>query len=333
MTFKIPTTPEEARQTWSDFYENPVIQRLADVPLWSISDKDKMPVSMAGLASNRFFGARNDHPEDKVTLDELTERYPDATNCAFRFFAHDTGYVVIDIEPTATDETKAALLELPWEYAETSMSGCGLHLLVPLPRDLAAEFPNAFLKPAMKAEDGTWEVLTRHWVTFTRNALTGVKPGTRDVAETLRPLAKRADIVVRAIDLGELPKFTDIPFADYFRDQMTQQTFNKSLEDYAGDRSRYDSAMATFYASALLRLERDNDYPLTNEQRVVIVLEVMRELGDPRDKWYGKEVHQGEPWIVYTVRGAIAYVIDSNLRRQKEREAHNAALAAAQEES
>lgn len=149
------------------FTKNPVIRELARSPRWSMSDRDKRPLSMYAVKNlENWYGASTAKPQDMWPLAKIAENYPTTTNVAFWLKSKDCGYAVVDIEKTCPVKLMATLIwGLRWEYAEVSLSGRGYHLIIRRPVDLIAKYPDA-AKAAIKEKHGYFEILLNHWVTF-----------------------------------------------------------------------------------------------------------------------------------------------------------------------
>lgn len=165
-------------QAWfPHFYSNPAVRFLGTVPRWTVSGrlgddptaKGKAPIDLKALLdTGRIRGAWAANENCLVTLGELTQRLPAAANAAFYLRAQTDGLLVIDIEPSCPEDITANLLALPGVlYAETSMSGHGYHLVTGLP-DGFWNYPVATGKRVLREENGWYEILIDHWVTFTR---------------------------------------------------------------------------------------------------------------------------------------------------------------------
>ena len=300
-------TAQDAYRTWASFYRNEAIKKLGQYPAWTVTDpRDKRPLAFEGLVEGRFFGASPKDAEACVTLDALVQAIPAAVNNALRLDAQTMGYLVFDIEKTATDAIRKRLLELPWVYAETSMSGRGIHLIVPYPTDLMERYPYAAVKPVLKAADGTWEVLLSHWVTFTRNTLQAT-PGTRDVASVLEPLLAQARPPVAPEALDALPDIDEIPEAPFVMAYLRSERFVQPLSRYNGDESRRDFAGIIYYLKRIRSFCALNAslYALTDEAQLAIAIQMLTDDGLERDKWFDHPIN-GVQWIVYTGQKALA---------------------------
>lgn len=307
--------------SWDDrFRTNPNIRELAAAPRWSISDVNKMPLSMYGMARNKYYGASTAKPEDMWTLDQIAEHYPDAPNAAFWLKSKDCGYALIDIEKTCPVETREILCYgLPWYYAETSLSGLGIHLLVDRPVDLLAKYPDA-AKAAIKAHDGTFEVLLNHWVTFTMNPISS-GPRTEPVPEYADRAAALLDelfasmkpVATHDFTIGNyedaMARFSRIERCYLERDLRTYLvTFISRMAD-RDDQSRVDWCIACRAVTFVQKTIGG-----THDDCATIAVALLRsilgthDLLPYRDKY--DSMRGDEPYLEYTVGNAAASIFD-----------------------
>lgn len=165
---KNPYIENFIKQTW--------LSKIANEKRWTISDCEKMPVDMYLLKYRQLIkGADSTVPYSLISLHELYKDFPDATNVAFNLDAAFHNIVILDIEPTCPENIKSQILKIPTIYAETSMSGKGIHMVFDYPEDIIMKYPNAAEKPALKRKDKYYEILLSHYVTFTGKAINFVK--------------------------------------------------------------------------------------------------------------------------------------------------------------
>lgn len=315
----VPTTADEAHMRWPGFYSNPAIQELGQYPMWTVTDPtDKKPCSFRAMIEGRTYqdkktgelvipGARATESDDRTTLDDLVSSLPNASNNSFWLLGAEHGYVVVDIEKTASDETRSRLLELPWVYAERSMSGTGIHLLVPYPEKLFDELENAAVKPAIKSFDNTWEVLVNHWVTFTRDVIEDVQPGNVPLDAIIRPMAEKANEPIVKITFDDLPEITPDMDAYKVQERLLRDTdgeYPKPRID-GRDQSAFDYGMAMYFLKHIRRYIDTGQYHATPEEAVAIVVDIMDGSPQARDKWYDHMVGK-VPYLIYTVQKAYA---------------------------
>ena len=107
-----------------------------------------------------------------VDLYDVRNILPNATNAAYSLNQALDDFIVLDIEPRCPIEIRDTLLTLPYEYAELSMSGAGFHLIFRKP---ATKYEEILMsKPAIREENGYYEFLLTHYVTFTGMAVSGI---------------------------------------------------------------------------------------------------------------------------------------------------------------
>ena len=165
----------DPKVTWPTFYDNETIQELGRTCRWSISTNDKMPIDVPHLVSTgavRGAAIRNGFDQVCVTLDTLVDSIPQAANHAYYLNSMADHVIIVDIEKTCPKDVALSLLGMLPDalYSETSMSGKGYHLVMPLP-DNFYEWPDANTRSVLKHPEGWFELLQAHWVTFTRNPI------------------------------------------------------------------------------------------------------------------------------------------------------------------
>ncbi|MFK0244554.1 hypothetical protein ACIQUM_07635 [Amycolatopsis azurea] len=262
--------PTDPRTLFPLFYENPAIRTLSVARRWTVSgqigedlDERKAPIDLRELIDHgRVRGAWNVGPACLTDLDELTTALPAASNAAFYLQSQTDGLVVIDIEPGCPPEIANNLLRLRGVlYSERSMSGAGYHLVTPAPTNLH-DFPAAATKRVLRHEQGWYEILLDHWVTFTRSALldqTGVLvgnsvrlPSVRTVEDLYAELAaharESANVSPTAVLTdGAMP---DIPQATTIVEQTVLGARRRLRKpgDFDNDMSRWEfSVLGTLY--------------------------------------------------------------------------------------
>ncbi len=257
------STPANPSPTWRDYPEfvnNPTIQALGHECRWTISSMQpidtvnyktgklytlpvKSPIDVRELTrAMNVRGAFRTSEDCLMTLEELNHHFERATNNAFYVSAQIDEVVVLDIEPKCPPEIRDELLALPALYRELSMSGRGYHLVMPLPENFD-DFPVATGKKKVQEEHGWYEVLITHWVTFTRTPvpqshLDAAAPG-RSWEQVYASLAATAVETIRSdIQLDE--EMPELPHFERIMDVMTRLPYKKSVDDFHGDRSRWE---------------------------------------------------------------------------------------------
>lgn len=260
----------DPRLVFPNFYGNEIITHvLGPRAIWTVSDPtSKMPIDIRHLLDGcsgcthpgpvRGAWARDERV--LVTLDELTAGLPTASNCAMFVDAPSQGCVVLDIEKTCPADVRDQLLAIGALYAETSLSGKGYHLLLPLPASFN-ELPVAANKAVLKGPHGWWEILqANHFVTYTRNPVPTPVSTTvdqnlwdrvwRSVAEEIN----NAPIVTYdGIDIDERPQHEW--YDSVLQTLITRSRFfGRTLDNFEFDHSRYEWAYAQYIYNNLLQL-------------------------------------------------------------------------------
>lgn len=303
----------DPRSAFPEFYTNSIIAAISDVPRWTVSDNQKMPINLRELmTSGRIWGAHEISDECLVTLDALTGFLPQAANNAFYLRAQSDGFVVLDIEKTCPPDVAAQLLAIPNLYAERSMSGKGYHLVLPLPPNFWA-YPIATGKRVLKEEHGWYEILLDHWVTFTRDTipareLAAATPGGMSWGQLYEGLAAGA-VEVATSDFEISVERPDVPRIDQIVQMMTRRGLDKSLDDFAGDFSRFEfSSMGSLYnrLAPILVAVRDAEPEAVYDAPVMawLIYEAARQLLPHREKH--DEVRSGMPLLLNAAVSLVA---------------------------
>ena len=228
-----------------EFYGNPVIQMLAHEPRWTVTEPGtKMPINIREvLSSGRIWGAHEISAECLMPLDEMLSQLPDVANNAFYLRASIDRVLVLDIEKTCPPTVARELLKMPALLRERSLSGLGWHMVMPLP-DNFADFPIAARKRVLKQEDGWYEVLVDHWVTFTRDT-TPEPPVDPDAPSWERVYASLAEKAVEtprvALDIDD--ERPDIPRFERIVSFLSEAADGMTADAYGGDASRFEFAV------------------------------------------------------------------------------------------
>lgn len=253
-----------------DFYGSPATATLAGAARWTVSgrlgeeSKGKAPIDMRHLldTGGRVRGAWARDEQCLVTLDELTERLPNAANVAFYFQSLSDGLMVIDIEPDCPAEISSQLLTIPEAiYTETSMSGKGFHLVAPLPENFH-DHKAAVGKKVLREEHGWYEILLEHWCSFTRRPISAdvweraqavdeVEKRYSTTSSLYASLARSARatqaVSTEVATAVEAPEITG-------GEEIVSRTLDgadprfKTLDDFAGDASRWEfSVLGTLH--------------------------------------------------------------------------------------
>lgn len=294
-------------QDHKGFYENDVIKALSDIPKWTISDKDKMPIDIARIIydhDTRIFGANmNGANPPTVDLKTLCDNFPTATNNTFFLDALSDGFVVLDIEPKAPDITKKKLLDTNFLYGEYSMSGKGYHLIYPLP-DCIKDYPIAAKKKVFKEKHGYYEILLNHWCCFTRNTIPLNPAPKNDFTKLFAKMAsEQKETVKRDLDIQIIDPAT-IPLYDEIMDILYRVKFTKTLADFDGDDSKYEFIYICFLYDKLLNItespitaKKTDKHVYSDTERLYMLFEAAKEHIAYRPKH--DTLRDGMPFLMY----------------------------------
>lgn len=342
LDFPTAHTQFDPHVQFPNFYNNSAIQSIAHQRRWTISDNNKMPIDIRNLVFNGMItGAHGiDHADVELdTLDELTQHIPTAHNHAYYHRMLDTGFVIVDIEPSCPESYRNMLFQLPHVYAETSMSGRGYHLIIPVSNDMRFSPVYAGLS-AVKHDKGWVELLFDHWITFTRNDIDVVSSNTvsqhrweQYVYDFVHEFSKKSHTNTKGDFSDNLDFFTgplysvDYPLKafEHHIDHVVSDVWRKNtkeLSDFSYDTSRleYSKISSTLHACLdhlyFFYTTRNCEYQLPHPDylarwiyQAIYYTSDLRE--EPiityRDKH--DSPRNGYPWILYT----IFNVIDSSI--------------------
>lgn len=299
------------------FYSNPFIQSIAEKCKWTISDQNKIPIDMRALVNERrIIGAVNPDERCLMTLKEVCDTVPDAANHAFYLDALVDNFVVVDIEPEASNEVRQKFLAMPYLYGEVSLSGKGLHLIFPLP-ECIHKYPNAMQKIVFKDSAAHYEILLCHYVTFTRKM---IHPSTADPNEdsfvkAFQEMAsEQKEVVRRNIDISSYEDM-DIPNKEDIINILCGQQYKKTVKDFDNDNSKYEFGYASFLyykLSTLLKVtyikdgieSKNYDQQTLDNVKAFLMYKVLESNLPHRAKH--EENRDNLPWLLYISREIIA---------------------------
>lgn len=308
----------DPRSTFPEFYANPIIGAIADVPRWTVSDNEKMPINMRELiSSGRIWGAHEISDQCLVTLDELAQALPTAANNAFYLRGQTDGVLVLDIEKTCPPHVAQELLALPNLWAEPSMSGKGYHLVMPLPANFW-DFPIAAGKRVLKEEHGYYEILLDHWITFTRAPLPVAALPPRDYRpgaweEVYASLAVHA-VEAPTVEFDFSTERPEIPRLNQIIDLMTRRPLDKTPGDFHDDYSRFEfSALGILYnrLQTILIAVKDVEPDTVYDESAIswLLYEAAQHLLPEREKH--EEIRNGMPLLLNAAVSLVALRLGS----------------------
>lgn len=296
-------------QDYQAFRNTPVIASLAGKPIWTVSDQNKRPIDMFELqAHNHIQGAITRDWLSLETLDNVTRLLPNAKNRTCYLNSAAENLMIFDIEPTCPPELRDKFLRFPCDYAEWSMSGKGIHMIMPVPWDLLESYPAARNKLALRHPSGWYEFLLNHYVTFTGNQIphTGTdQNGFLTVFENLAKIQSlerpHENIDNPTMEQGRI--YESDPMVEKILDMLTsgRQPYNKTLADFNNDHSRYEFALIANRYVWLQRLMSDPNithgeaFP---DEKIIWILYRTAQILIPWRKKHDT-YRRGMPWLMY----------------------------------
>ena len=245
----VPVIPE-----YDQFINNAFVKSIADKEKWTISTSKKMPVDMFQLLyRNRIAGAVTRDSTTLTTLSTIHKHLPNAANFAYYLDARVDGFVVLDIEPSCPEDIRNQLVSMNWVYAETSMSGKGIHLVFPLPESFY-DYPEAIKKTAFIHKDRIYEILLVHFVTFTAapisEALAALRGTGQDFTGFFNTMVSQQREIKKADLVVQIPEDIDEdPLIQAYIGILTHDVFGKEdgSEIAAGHKSHNTIRSDSFF--------------------------------------------------------------------------------------
>lgn len=296
------------------FYNHPFIESIKSKPLFTISDVDKMPVHMSHLKTyGEIIGGDFKDPTSMMSMENVDTALLQVAgvkppNYAYRLQASRDKFVILDIEAKCPREILNYFMGLPYLYAERSLSGTGVHLVMPLPKNFF-EFEQS-RKIKLKHKDGYYEVLMDHWCTFTGDMLPDQSNPTLDWEEIYAVIAKsQKEDIARSADYGTLVDLEDIRNGQLIVENLNTILANDAeFMDYFtmdddGSRREFNTAMTINkrlrgVCTAHMLINVSDDVRLT---LITATLEMFLEHREKHDTY-----RDGMPWLMYNANQVVS---------------------------
>lgn len=256
-------------------------ENLKQMPIWTLSTKDKFPVNfIETIKQNRIIGLTARNKTQTVDYYTLCKYILDT---AIITMTIPEGYMIVDVESYASDELKNYCRTLNPIYAETSISGKGMHLLFEYPKNYT-KYPNAMNKSIIKVKDHGYEILFDHACIFTGNEIQTT--GEHSVDELYASAAKRV-AEVKDIIINNFEPLTeaDRPVVEYL---MNSGLYSKDIfkrNDGTVDTSVFDFAnVANWYNMIKIYYNLINT-PLPSYEKIMSILYYVATKKIYRDKF------------------------------------------------
>lgn len=290
-----------------DFINNIAIKQLASRPFWTIN-KEKMPVDFYAFKNTgKIYGATG--PESLATLYEILDFFMNLdtpmlpSTFVYSLDCKRDNIVILDIESKCPENIKQKFFsQLPFCYADVSMSGKGMHMMFPCPElDEITE-----KKIVMKEEHGYYEILLNHYCSFTLNTIYTEKGRWKNQNEFLNIWnelkSKQKICTIQAIDFDKnfkIDKKRIEPVVTAVASNMKVRIL-KTPSDYENDYSRYEYAMTCVVKNALeilLGMPLFASLNITFEEKLYIIYLTVKDIVPYRPKH--DEIRDDMPWLIY----------------------------------
>lgn len=311
----------------NNFLEHKFIKTIKNNRSWSISDNNKRPISMKGLKSGKIYGAKFSNSEDLETANgviktiKMHDKTSGINNLAYYLNSTLDGFLIIDIEKICPEEIKQDLLKIPYEYAEYSRSGTGIHLVCKVPEKY--KFNRDFNRTKVLKYKQDFEILMNHWVTFTGNQIkekqTEKNPALlEEIINKLLTTKKDERVITENLSVfnkidkeiidKETDKIYDMPHRVEIEKRLRRHHYNKTLKDFVKDKnpneydqSKYDFGMCGFYNNKLKNILKSyNDYEYTDKEIIYFLQNIMKEKMPFREKH--NEKRGGIPYLAHIAK-------------------------------
>lgn len=305
----------------------PIFDKMKNKPLWTVSSNKKIPLDLQWFIEhknepNAIKGAKYQDERSLGTYYELEEHIPNHANATYYYQMNNEDYLFLDIEPKCPDNIKQHLLQLPYVYGETSMSGKGIHLLIPKPKNIN-DFPDALIKTQLKEYHGYYELLVNHYATFTGKEIP-LPTKINDFTEKLyQSLAQKA-VATKSIELmdSEEINIEDIPYHNEIIELVMRKPFEKELTDYNNDYSKYEFGMMNYYAHRIYQranLDIFKAYNHSDEELLNLLYSIINDNIEHRTKHEEKRNLNGKSvnFLFWRCNAAMSQTIDYYKNKNK----------------
>jgi len=298
----------------------PIFDKMKNKPLWTVSSNKKIPLDLQWFIEhknepNAIKGAKYQDERSLGKFYELEEHIPNHANATYYYQMNNEEYLFLDIEPKCPDNIKQHLLKLPYVYGETSMSGKGIHLLIPKPKNIN-DYPDALVKTQLKEDNGYYELLVNHYATFTGKEIP-LPNKINDFTEKLyQSLAQKA-VATKSIELmdSEEIDIEDIPYHNEIIELVMRKTFEKELKDYNDDYSKYEFGIMNYYAHRIyqranLKIFKEHTY--SDEELLNLLYYIVKDNIEHRTKHEEKRNLNGKSvnFLFWRCNAAMSQTID-----------------------
>lgn len=306
------------------FHTHPIISALGKNERWTLSGvkskTGKVPIDAWFYVDRRGekIGARGHDSTYLMTLENVYKSFYNEIcymqNVPYVYFldCFQDNLVCLDVEPDCDENLKQLFLKLPFLYGEFSMSGKGLHLILPLPKHIFDKYAAAQKKIKMQNANEGYEILLYHYMTFTCNMIQPVQNPV-DISEFYKVFEKecikQTEAEVKKQVNAELIPPENIPGFNNIMARMRYGSTNPKLPSHYPTMSHYEYGTASIVMHRLYRILRDNPVYLmmhryTDEEIIMLIYYRLVDVLQHRDKHDTER--DGLPYLVYVVRDIVS---------------------------
>ena len=308
----------------------PIFDKMKKKSLWTISStQTKMPLDLQWFIQhksepNAIKGAKFQDHRSLGTYEELSEAIPEHTNATYYYNMNQEDFIFLDIEPKCPEHIKQHLLQLPYVYGEKSMSGKGIHLLLPKTKNIN-DYPDALVKVQLQEEHGYYEILVNHYATFTGNTIP-LPTKINDFSEALYKSLAEGAVATKSIELidSKLVNIDDIPYSQEIIELTYRKPFEKTPEDYnevdnygrTKKGNKFEFGLMSYYAHRIYqrsKLDVFKSHNYSDQELLTILYHIVQEELEHRSK-HDEIRHdsQGNPisFLLWRCNAAMSQTID-----------------------
>ena len=309
------------------FISNTAIGKLVEKKRWTLSI-NKKPIDIVDLIENVDRNTQNyqlklakyQNEQCMTSLQKIYNYLPNYESVTYFIYAEFDDLFVLDIEPTASKELKEDLLNTNFLYAEISMSGKGLHLIYDY-REVFENYQHLQSKSVIQSRDKSFELLLKHYVTFTLNEL-DIKPNKnrklldnpiiKELLKNTQQPIEKGSVDIKIDDFTKSIDISDIKNGEEIFNILYNSVYGKIPKDFYDNMSSYEYGIVNFYLSKLIKYNQkclelgDTSGVLNDDEMLRLAYKAIQ--SSPQVKFRPKHntFRQGVPWLVYLIKDQLA---------------------------
>lgn len=319
------------------FLDNSFIQSIKNTERWTVSiikgekHEKKKPLDFKTLSTkNRILGAfYKEMPANHwplATLPEVFQYFEQyepmrLSHATYQLQVQEDCKIILDIEPGCPEKIKQNLMKLPFEYAEQSMSGKGIHLGFTLPKEYSKKLGT---KTVIKQKKKYYEILLQHFVTFTMKEIAPPQPG--DQTCLLKLIDNLLKQTMQHAQSGDYecpkPECPDIPEKNMIIDSALSTEYEKTVEQKENDISVWEYSYLWHILNKIHRIlpiaAHQTGHEYTKDEIIWLTYEIAKQQIPYRQKH--DQIRDNIPYLLW--RAAKAYANYRQMEQEKQTKNH-----------